>query len=171
MLQGTCINNDILPAGEAFYLFPANDDYVYVSRFPRKSAHSDCFEKKYFQIKEEIKPISWPPEPPEPPKRAVEMGLNEVYAAKLIWCWEASKDRMDKEYYVIVRGSGIHVDYYPNPELEELLGSLPVHCFEKFRRNEAVTFMASEESVSEQAPEAVKFDEESSQFIEQLSLF
>ncbi|MGG3451875.1 hypothetical protein ABER98_18790 [Domibacillus aminovorans] len=128
MLQGTCINNDILLAGEAFYLFPANDDYVYVSRFLRKSAHSDCFEKKYFQIKEEIKPISWPPE------RAVE-------------------------------------NYYPNPELEELLGSLPVHWFEKFIRNEAVTFMASEESVSEQAPEAVKFDEESSQFIEQLSLF
>ncbi len=167
MLQGTCINNDILLAGEAFYLFPANDDYVYVSRFPRKSAHSDCFEKKYFQIKEEIKPISWPS---EPPKRAVEIELNEVYAAKLIWCWEASKDRMDKEYYVIVRGSGSHVDYYPNPELEELFGSLPVHWFEKFIRNEAVTFMASEESVSEQAPEAVKFDEESSRFIEQLSL-
>jgi hypothetical protein len=102
----------------------------------------------------------------------VEIELNEVYVAKLMWCWEASKDRCDKEYYVITRGSGSHVDYYSNLELKGMLGSLPVHWFENFERVEEGPVIESAETPTEQALEAAKFDEgESSQFIEQLSLF
>ncbi|WP_018392465.1 hypothetical protein [Bacillus sp. 37MA] len=169
MLQGTCIDSDILPAGETFYLFPAGTDYVYASRFPRKSAHTGCFPIDRFKVKEEVETTEWPQ---EPPKRVVEIELNEVYVAKLVWCWEASKDRRDKEYYVIARGYGSHVDYYPNPELEGLLGSLPVHWFENFRHVESLQAIQSGEIATEQIPEVAIFDrEESSQFIEQLSLF
>ncbi|MET1031463.1 hypothetical protein [Domibacillus tundrae] len=49
MLQGTCLDADILPTYETFYLFPAGTDYVYASRFPRKGAHTGYFEKKHFQ--------------------------------------------------------------------------------------------------------------------------
>ncbi|MGG3449914.1 hypothetical protein [Domibacillus aminovorans] len=165
MLQGTCIDPDILATEETLYLFPAGTDYMYASRFPRKSAHTGCFLK----VKEEIKASEWPP---EPPKRAVEIQLNEVYTAKLIWCWEASKDRCDKEYYVIARGSGSHVDYYPNPELKGLLGSLPVHWFENFRLAGNLLAIESGKIVTKQIPEvAIFYKEESSQFIEQLSLF
>lgn len=169
MLQGACIDSDILAVGEIFYLFPVGTDYVYASRFPRKSTHTGCFPIDRFKIKEETKTSEWLL---EPPKRAVEIELNEVYVAKLIWCWEASKDRRDKEYYVIARGSGSHVDYYSNPQLEGILGSLPVHWFENFRHVENLQVIESEETASEQAPQVVKFDvEESSLFIKQLSLF
>ncbi|OAH53103.1 hypothetical protein AWH48_12155 [Domibacillus aminovorans] len=169
MLQGTCIDSDVLGAGETFYLFPAGTDYVYASRFPRKSAHTGCFPIDRFKVKEEVKTSEWPP---EPPKRAVGIELNEVYVAKLVWCWEASKDRCDREYYVIARGSGSHVDYYPNPELEGLLGSLPVHWFENFRLAENLHAIESGETATELIPEVAIFhEEESLQFIEQLSLF
>ncbi len=83
-----------------------------------------------------------------------------------------SKDPCDKEYYVIARGSGSHVDYYSNPELEGLLGSLPMHWFESFRYVESLQAIESGEIATEQMPEVAIFDEEeSSQFIEQLSLF
>ncbi|MGG3452072.1 hypothetical protein ABER98_19865 [Domibacillus aminovorans] len=111
MLQGACIDPDILATGETIYLFPAGTDYVYTSRFPCKSTHTGCFPIDRFQAITETETSEWPP---EPPKRAVEIELNEVYVAKLVWCWEASKDRCDKEYDVIARGSGSHVDYYPN---------------------------------------------------------
>ncbi|MGG3450217.1 hypothetical protein [Domibacillus aminovorans] len=82
-----------------------------------------------------------------------------------------SKDPCDKEYYVIARGSGSHIDYYPNPELKGLLGSLPVHWFENFRFAENSLVIESEEITIEQIPGVAIFDrEESPQFIEQLSL-
>jgi hypothetical protein len=169
MLQGTCLDSDILTAGETFFLFPAGTDYVYASRFPRKNAHTGCFPIDRFKVKEEVETSGWPP---EPPKRVVEIELNEVYVAKLMWCWEASKDRRDKEYYVMARGSGSHVDYYSNPELKGMLGSLPVHWFENFERVEEGSVLKLTETLTEQAPEVAKFDEEkSSRFIEQLSLF
>jgi hypothetical protein len=169
MLQGTCIDNDILPAGETFYLFPAGTDYVYASRFPRKNAHTGCFSIDRFRSIKEAEAAEWLP---EPPKRAVEIELNKVYVAKLIWCQEALKDRCNKEYYIIARGSGRHVDYYSNPELKRMLGSLPVHWFENFRIAENSLVIESAETPTEQAPEVAKFNgEESLQFIEQLSLF
>ncbi len=134
----------------------------------RKSTHTGCFPIDRFQVITETETSEWPP---EPPKRAVEIELNEVYVAKLVWCWEASKDRCDKEYYVIARGSGSHVDYYPNPELKGLFGSLPVHWFENFRHAENSLVIESAETLMEQILELALFDEESSQFIEQLSLF
>jgi hypothetical protein len=165
MLQGTYINNDILPAGETFYLFPANAGYVYASRFPQKSAHTGCFPIDRFKTETS----EWTQ---EPPKRSVEIELNEVYGAKLIWCQESLKDRCNKEYYFIARGSGSHVDYYSNPELKEILGNLLVHWFENFECVEEYPVIESAETPTEQALEVAKFDEaESLQFIEQLSLF
>jgi hypothetical protein len=169
MLQGTCLDSDILTAGETFFLFPAGTDYVYASRFPRKNAHIGCFSIDRFRAIEEAETSEWPQ---EPPKRAVKIELNEVYVAKLMWCREASKDRCDKEYYVIACGSGSHVDYYSNQELKGILGNLPVHWFEDFESVEEGTVMEMAETSTEQALEVAKFDgEESSQFIEQLSLF
>jgi hypothetical protein len=169
MLQGTCINNDILPAGETFYLFPANAGYVYASRFPRKGAHTGCFSIDRFRVIQEDEASEWPP---EPPKRAVDIERETVYKAKLIWCWKAVQDRCMKEYYVIARRSETFVYYYNDHELTGLLGCLPVHWFENFQHIEAASIIECEETMMEQESELEKFEEEpKTRFIEQLSLF
>ncbi|MGG3451022.1 hypothetical protein [Domibacillus aminovorans] len=56
------------------------------------------FQSIDFKVIEEVKTPEWPL---EPPKRAPEIELNRLYVAKLMWTWETSKDRCDKEYYVI----------------------------------------------------------------------
>ncbi|MET1031598.1 hypothetical protein [Domibacillus tundrae] len=107
MLQGICLDSEILPVEETFFLFPVGDDLVYASGFPRKSAHTGCFQKDRFQIIEMIEPVEWPP---EPTKRAVEVELNAIYTTKLIWCWKSSKKMIGQTYFVIARGSRSHVD-------------------------------------------------------------
>lgn len=137
MLQGKCLYPDILPTYETFYLFPDGNDLVYASRFPRKGAHTGCYEKKHFDIKE-INETS--ERKPEPPKRTDSIECQAIYSAKLIWCWEHSKEMVGKTYFVIARGSGTHVDVYETEDLKGMLACYPIHWFENFDSPEEPVF-------------------------------
>ena len=169
MLQGKCLDPDILPTYETFYLFPVGNNHFYASKFPRKSAHTGCFQKKHFHIKEVNEEAEWPP---EPTKRAVEVELNVIYTAKLIWCWKSSKKMLGKIYFVIARGSGSHVDVYVTEDLKGMLASYPVHWFENFDLVDRGPEIEKTETASDQAMEEEKFDDpQAPQVFEQLSLF
>ncbi|WP_018394298.1 hypothetical protein [Bacillus sp. 37MA] len=79
-------------------------EMMYASRFPRKCPHTGCFPIDRFKVIEEVKTPEWPA---EPPKRTPEIELNRIYVAKLMWNWETSKDRCDKEYYVIAEDPAV----------------------------------------------------------------
>ncbi|OES46018.1 hypothetical protein [Domibacillus iocasae] len=169
MLQGACIDADILLAGETLFLFPAVPDYVYASRFPRKSVYTGCYEKKHFRIAEANKTPEWQTEPPKPTDS---IECQVIYYAKLIWCWEHSKKMIDQTYFVIARGSGSHVDVYENKELKGMMGCFPIHWFENFNLVEQETEMEKTEIASDQVVEEDIFDEpEQPRFFEQMKLF
>ncbi|WP_046180370.1 hypothetical protein [Domibacillus tundrae] len=170
MLQGICSDPEILPTGETFFLFPAGTDYVYASRFPRKGAHTGCFEKKHFH---KIKEVNETPEwQPEPPKRTVEIERNKIYSAKLISCGEHSKKLIDKTYFVIARGAGLHVDMYPSAELKGMLACYPVHWFGNFDLVDQETEIESVEIVPDSVMEEDIFDQPiEPEFFEQMKLF
>ncbi|OES45253.1 hypothetical protein [Domibacillus iocasae] len=169
MLQGACVDPEIFPASETFFLFPAGTDYVYASRFPQKSAHIGCYEKKNFHIKEVNETPEWQP---EPPKRADAIECQVIYSAKLIWCWEHSKKMIDQTYFVIARGSGSHVDVYANVDLTNMRGCFPIHWFENFGLVDQETEIEKIETVSDQVVKEDIFDvPEEPALFEQMKLF
>lgn len=58
MLKLKCIdasNVRGLEEKEIYYGFPINESAAYISRFPRKSSHTGCFQISRFEILEEIR--------------------------------------------------------------------------------------------------------------------
>lgn len=173
MLQGTCIDPDILPAGETFFLFPAGGNSFYASEFPRKGAHTGCFRKDLFEIMPEVKKEPEREEwPPYPPVKETGIELRQVYRARLMYHWEMCKDKIGKTFYVVARNGLSHVYYYSDPELKVLNGCLKAHWFENFELVDLEPVIEQAEMLSDQQEEAVIFDSpEKEMAFEQMTLF
>lgn len=58
MLQLECVdasNTRGLTVGKEYYGFPINKSAAYISRFPRKSSHTGCFQLSRFRVLKEIR--------------------------------------------------------------------------------------------------------------------
>lgn len=169
MLQGQSLDADILPNYERLSLFLVGKDHIYASRFPRKDAHTGCFQKSHFQIEEVTETVEWQPEPPE---GMVDIERNKIYKAKLIWCWKNSEKMPGKTYFVITRASRSQFDVYKKEDLKGILACCPVRWFESFQAVDHQKEIENVETVPNSVIEENNFEQpEEPQFFEQIKLF
>ncbi|MFI8709847.1 hypothetical protein ACIGHG_22975 [Bacillus sp. NPDC077411] len=126
-IKAKCIGanySPVLQQGEEYFVFPAKQNFYYVSRFNNINAHFGCYPKERFQL---IEKDVWSS---EPNVQIPDLDQDTFYRAQLIWRAKGYRNKPLKDY--VIQPKKTHCFFWHDRKRRQFCGCFPLHWFANF---------------------------------------